>query len=157
MAFTHNIPMLILLLIGSFITVQFAASQTIGTLQPGFGQALAEVHRAEMSGSTSADTSSLVSLLNKALELNNEALQPTTPASKRAALLAEVDQILASVQDRAAELTNTYSEKSYADEILAYAVGAAVAFVGTVLWGFAGTFYQTYRVEKIFQMRVKRK
>ena len=152
---SHKILTLALLVIASFIAVQsFVASQTVVTLQPGFEQAIIAVRSAEMAGAAPNDISGLVSLLNKALEINHEALQSNTPADKRAQLLAQVNQILATVQNNAAELT---SEKTYTDRIMAYALGGVVAFLATILYGFAAVFYQRYRIGKTFDMRVKRK
>ena len=154
----HKIPILALLAIVSFIAVQsFAASQTIGTLQPGFGQALADVRSAEMAGATPGDISGLLSLLNKAIELNHEALQPTKSPTEQAALITQVNQLLATVQSNATNLTSVYREKTYTDKIIDYSIGAALAFFATILYGFASIFYQTYRIKRTFQMRVRRK
>ena len=155
---SHKILTLALLVIASFIAVQsFVASQTVVTLQPGFEQAIIAVHSAETAGAAPNDISGLVSLLNKALEINHEALQSNTPADKRAELLAQVNQILATVQNNAAELTSVSREKTYTDRIMAYALGGVVAFLATILYGFAAVFYQRYRIGKTFDMRLKRK
>ena len=154
----RKIPILALLVVVSFIAVQaFAASQTVETLQPGFGQAIVAVHSAEMAGATPSDISDLVSLLNKALEMNQEAQQPNTPADERAQLIAQVNQTLATVQTKAADLTSIYQERTSMDRIVAYIIGAAIALLGTILYEFAVVFYQRYRVGRTFDMRVKRK
>ena len=154
----RKIPILALLVVVSFIAVQaFAASQTVETLQPGFGQAIVAVHSAEMAGATPSDISDLVSLLNKALEMNQEAQQPNTPADERAQLIAQVNQTLATVQTKAVDLTSIYQERTSMDRIVAYIVGAAIALLGTILYEFAVVFYQRYRVGRTFDMRVKRK
>jgi len=136
-----------------------ATSQTPATLQPGFGQAIAALHRAESAGATSTETAELVALLNKALELNGEALKMSAPeqAQKRADLLAQVDQILTTVQNRAAQLTIVASHRSSANRILTYMFGAVAAVLGTIVLAFAVSFHQRYRIKRTFQMRVTRK
>jgi predicted PurR-regulated permease PerM len=147
--------MLALISIQSFT----ATSQTIGTLQPGFGQTINAVHRAESSGATSNEVTELVALLNKALELNGEALKMNTPdqAQKQADLYTQVDQILKTIQNRAAELTTVASHRSYTNRILTYVFGAVAAVLGTIVYAFTVSFYQKYRIKRTFQMRVARK
>jgi hypothetical protein len=136
-----------------------ATSQTIETLQPRFGQALVVLHEAESAGATSSEAAELVALLNKALELDNEALKLSAPdqAQKQADLLAQVNQILMTVENRAAELTAVAAHRSYTNRILTYAFGAVAAVLGTILYAFAVSFYQKYRLKRTFQMRVARK
>jgi predicted PurR-regulated permease PerM len=147
--------MLALISIQSFT----ATSQTIGTLQPGFGQTITALHSAESAGATSNEVTELVALLNKALELNGEALKMNTPdqAQKQADLYAQVDQILKTVQNRAAELTAVASHRSYTNRILTYVFGAVAAVLGTIVYAFTVSFYQKYRIKRTFQMRVARK
>lgn len=134
-------------------------SQTAETLQPRFGQTLALVHQAESAGATSSEIGELVALLNKALELNGEAVKLTTPeeAQKRAELLAQVDHILTTVENRAAELTSVASQRSYTNRVLSYVWGAIAAVLGTIVYAFAVSFYREYRIKRTFQMRVTRK
>jgi N-acyl-D-aspartate/D-glutamate deacylase len=136
-----------------------ATSQTIGTLQPGFGQTIAALHRAESAGATSSEIAELVALLNRALELNGEALKMSTPdqTQKQADLLGQVNQILTTVQNRAAQLTALASHRSYTNRILTYVSGAVAAILGTIVYAFAVSFYQKYRIKRTFQMRVTRK
>ena len=136
-----------------------ATSQTVGTLQPGFGQAIVVLNRAESAGATSSEVSKLVALLNKALELNREALKlnATDEAETRAALLGQVDQILTTVKNRAIELTVAASQRSYNTRVLTYLGGAIAAVLGTITYAFAVSFYQKYRIKRTFQMRVIRK
>lgn len=134
-------------------------SQTVETLQPRFGQTLALVHQAESAGATSGEIGELVALLNKALELNGEAVKLTAPeeAQKRAELLAQVDQILTTVENRAAELTSVASQRSYTNRVLSYVWGAIAAVLGTIVYAFTLSFYREYRIKRTFQMRVTRK
>jgi hypothetical protein len=136
-----------------------ATSQTIETLQPGFGHTLVALHGAESAGATSSEIAELVALLNKALELNGEALKLSAPdqAKKQADLLTQVDQMLATVQNRAAELTTVASHRSYTNRILAYVFGVVAAVLGTIVYAFVVSFYQKYRIKRTFQMRVTRK
>jgi len=134
-------------------------SQTIATLQPRFGQTLVVLHEAESAGATSSEIGELVALLNKALEVDSEALKLSAPdqAQKQAQLLAQVDQILTTVQNRAAQLTAVASHRSYTNRILTYVFGVAAAIVGTILYAFTVSFYRKYRIKRTFEMRVTRK
>jgi len=100
-----------------------------------------------------------VALLNKALELNREAAKLTAPdqVQRQAELVAQIDQILMTVENRAAVLTALASQRSYTNEVLAYVWGAIAAVLGTILYAFTMSFYQKYRIRRIFQMRVTRK
>jgi hypothetical protein len=153
--------MVAVLAIVSFVAMQplMVKSQTAETLQPRFGQTLALVHQAESAGATSSEIGELVALLNKALELNGEAVKLTTPeeAQKRAELLAQVDHILTTVENRAAELTSVASQRSYTNRVLSYVWGAIAAVLGTIVYAFAVSFYREYRIKRTFQMRVTRK
>jgi len=136
-----------------------ATAQLIGTLEPGFGQAIVTLHKAEASGATPSEVSGLVSLLNKALDLNREAQTMNAPdqTGKRAELLAQVGQILASVDNQSAQLATTSAQEVYTNRILTYAFGGIVAVLGTVLFAFASSFYQKYRIKRTFQMSVSKK
>jgi len=158
MARIRTVPVLAFLVVASFIAFQsFAASQGVVNLQPGFGQALVAVHDAEMAGAPAGDVSNLVSLLNKALNLNQEALQANTTTERRSQLLAQVDQTLSAAQTTATALASSYRQETNTDRIVAYVVGASVAFLGAILYPFALPFYERYRIERTFDMRVKRK
>jgi len=136
-----------------------ATSQTITALQPRFGQTLALLHEAESAGATSSEVAPLVVLLNKALELNAEAIKLGTPdqAQKQADLLVQVDQILTTVENRAAELTVVASHRSYTNRILTYMFAGVAAVLGTIAYAFTVSFYQEYRIKRTFQMRATRK
>jgi len=149
------------LVITSFVAMQplLVKPKTIETLQPRLGQTLTLVHQAESAGATSTEIGALVALLNKALELNREAAKLTAPdqVQRQAELVAQIDQILMTVENRAAVLTALASQRSYTNEVLAYVWGAIAAVLGTILYAFTMSFYQKYRIRRIFQMRVTRK
>ena len=134
-------------------------SQTVGTLEPRFGQTLVKLHQSESAGATSSEVAELVALLNKALELDGEAVKLNAPdqTQKRADVLAQVDQILTAVEDRAADLTVVASQRSYTNKVLTYVGGAIAAVLGTIAYAFIVAFYRKYRVKRTFQMRVTRK
>jgi len=134
-----------------------AASHTIETLQPGFGQTIVALHRAESAGATSSEIAELVVLLNKALELNVEALKLGTPYQRRADLLAQVDQILRTVENRAAELAAAASQRTHTNRVLTYVWGPIAAVLGTIVYAFAGSLCRKYRIKRTFQMKVTRK
>jgi hypothetical protein len=150
----------VLAILAMIATEPFAvSSQTVGTLEPRFGQTLVELHQSETAGATSSEVAELVALLNKALELDGEAAKLSTPdqTQKRADLRAQVDQILTTVENRAAELTVVASQRSYTNRVLTYVGGAIAAVLGTIAYAFIAVFYQKYRVKRTFQMRVTRK
>jgi len=153
--------MVAVLAIMSFVAMQpsMVKSQTIETLEPRFGQTLALVHQAESAGATSTEIGALVVLLNNALELYGDALKLTAPdeGQRRAELVAQVDQILMTVENRAADLTALASQRSYTNRVLTYMWGAIAAVLGTILYAFTMSFYRKYRVKRTFQMRVTRK
>jgi len=131
-------------------------SQTNGTLEPGFSQAIVAVRRAQSAGATPSEVAGLIGLLNKALDLNREALKlnTTDESQKRTALLSQVDQTLATVESQAADLTIVSSQRSYDNLILAYVGGAITAMLGTLLYVFTVRIYREYRIRRTFQMRV---
>ena len=134
-------------------------SQTLGPLEQRFGGTIIALHQAETAGATPTEIENLVALLNKALELNDQAmkLNRASETQARTALVAQVNQILTAVEDQAAELTVVASQRTYVNRILTYASGAVAAFVGTVGYAYVTSFYQKYRVKRTFQMRVTRK
>ena len=134
-------------------------SQTLGPLEQRFGGTIAVLHRAESAGATSTEIESLVVLLNRALELNDEAmkLNRANETQARTALIAQVNQILTTVEDQAADLTIVASQRTYTNTILTYASGVVAATLGTVGYAYITSFYQKYRVKRTFQMRVTRK
>lgn len=145
----------------ALVTIQPLAvtSQTADSQQVRFAETIAMVHQAEFAGATPSEIGALVALLNKALELNGEALKLTAPdeAQRRAELVAQVDQILMTVENRAADLTALASQRSYANRVLTYVCGVIAAVLGTILYAFTMSFYRKYRIKRTFQMRVTRK
>jgi hypothetical protein len=136
-----------------------AISQPNETIEPGFAGTLGSVRQAESAGATPNEIAALVVLLNKALELNGDALKlnATAYANKRAQLISQVDQILTAVQSQAQHLTTLASQRSRMNKILTYIGGILAAFIGTILFAFIVSFYRAYRIKRTFQMRVTRK
>jgi hypothetical protein len=125
---------------------------------PGFGQAIVAVNNAEAAGATSNETAPLVTMLNKALELNQEASSlPTNQTDQRNALLSTVNQILTNVTDQANDLTATSTQRTYTNKIITYLTGLVVAAVGTFAYAFGVELYKRYRIKRTLPMRVKRK
>jgi len=152
MPITGIVVILALILIEPFA----AAPQSIGTLEPGFGQAIVVLRRAESSEATSNEVSELVTLLNKALELNREALKLNAPngVGRRAELLTQVDQILSTVENQSVELAVVSSQRAYRDKVFTYVGAAIVAVLGTIIYAFAVSLHQKYRIKRTYQMRV---
>jgi hypothetical protein len=136
-----------------------AISQSNGTIEPSFAGTISAVCQAETAGATPNEIAVLVVLLNKALELNAEALKLTAPgdANKRTQLISTVDQMLTTVQSRAQGLTTHASQRSRTNKILTYIGGILAAFIGTILFAFIVSFYRAYRIKRTFQMRITRK
>jgi hypothetical protein len=136
-----------------------AISQSNGTIEPGFAGTIGAVRQAETAGATPNEIAVLVSLLNKALELNAEALKLTAPsdADKRAQLISEVNHMLTTVQSRAHDIATHASQRSRTNKILTYLGGILAAFIGTTLFVFIVSFYRAYRIKRTFQMRITRK
>jgi ABC-type branched-subunit amino acid transport system substrate-binding protein len=136
-----------------------AISQPNEAIEPGFAGTLGSVRQAESAGATPNEIAALVALLNKALELNGDALKlnATADANKRAQLISQVDQILTTVQSQAQHLTTLASQRSRMNKILTYIGGILAAFIGTILFAFIVSFYRAYRIKRTFQMRITRK
>ena len=147
-----------MLMVAGLIATQPLAvrSQTAETLEPRLGQTLVTLHQAESAGATPSEIETLVALLNKALELDEEALKLNAPdqTQRRIDLLAQVEQILTTVQNRAAELTAVASQRTYNNRALTYVGGAITAVLATFAYVFIVSFYQKYRIKRTFQMRV---
>ena len=142
------------------ITLQpVAVSETTGTLQPGFNQAIVELRDAQSAGATPSELTEPVALLNKALELNREALilSASDEATRRAELLVQVDQILTTVETQAIELTAVSSQRKSMNEFLTYLSGAIAAILGTIVYASAMSLHRKYRIKRTFSMRVSRK
>jgi hypothetical protein len=136
-----------------------AISQPNGTIEPGFAGTLGALRQAESAGATPSEIAALVVLLNKALELNGDALKlnATSDANKRTQLISQVDQILTTVQGQAQHLTTLASQRSRTNKILTYIGGIIAAFIGTILFAFTVSFYRAYRIKRAFEMRITRK
>jgi hypothetical protein len=136
-----------------------AISQPNQTIEPGFAGTLGAVRQAESAGATPNEIAALVVLLNKALELNGDALKlnATSDANKRAQLISQVDQMLSTVQSQAQHLTTLASQRSRTNNILTYIGGILAAFIGTILFAFIVSFYRAYHIKRTFQMRITRK
>jgi glycerol-3-phosphate O-acyltransferase len=131
-------------------------SQPTGQLQPHFNQAIIQVHKAESAGATTNEVAKLAVLLNKALELNEQALALTRPedALKRAQLLAQVDEMLDSVQSNATQLEAVASQRTFINSLVAYVSGGVAAFIATLAYAFGTSLWRRYRVKRTFQMKV---
>jgi N-acyl-D-aspartate/D-glutamate deacylase len=131
-------------------------SQSTGELQPNFTPVLAEIHKAESAGATTQEVANLAAPLNRAVELNEQALGLTQPADaqKRTQLLGQVDQILSGVQRNATALESVAAQRTFTDTALTYISGAVAAFLATIAYVYCVDFYRKYRVKRTFQMKV---
>ena len=128
-------------------------------IQPGFNQAITQVRLAESAGATQSEINELLTTLNKALELNEQALKLTSPndAQRRAELLTQVNAMLNDVQTRASALQTIASQRTRTNTVLAYVYGGIAAAVGTFAYAFLFAFYRRYRIKRTFQMKVTAK
>jgi len=147
--------MLIFVAVHSNISTYLRADE----IQPGFNQAITQVRLAESAGATQSEISELLITLNKALELNEEALKLTSPtdAQRRAELLTQVNVMLDDVQTRAGALQTVASQRTRTNTVLAYVYGGIAAAVGTFAYAFLFAFYRRYRIKRTFQMKVTAK
>ncbi|MGA2462612.1 MAG: hypothetical protein ABSF82_14435 [Candidatus Bathyarchaeia archaeon] len=128
-------------------------------IQPGFNQAITQVRLAESSGATQSEITELLTPLNKALDLNEQALKLTSPndAQRRAELLTQVNAMLNDVQTRASELETVASQRTRTNTLLAYVYGGIAAAVGTFAYAVLMVFYRRYRIKRTSQMKVTAK
>lgn len=141
----------------TMISPQYPLAQINQPLQPSLGQAIAAVNDAEAAGASPNETAPLVTLLNKALELNREASSlPTNQTEQRNAILSSANQILTSVANQANDLTTTSAQRTYTNKILTYVTGLVLAVVGTFAYVFGAEFYKRYRIKRTLEMRVSR-
>jgi hypothetical protein len=147
--------MLILVAVHSNTSTYLRADE----IQPGFTQAIMQVRLAESAGATQSEFNELLTTLNKALELNEEALKLTSPndAQRRAELLTQVNAMLNDVQTRASALQTIASQRTRTNTVLAYVYGGIAAAVGTFAYAFLFAFYRRYRIKRTFQMKVTAK
>jgi len=140
----------------TMISSLYPLAQINQPLQPGVGQAILAVNNAEAAGATASETAPLVTLLNKALELNREAVSlPTNQTEQRNAILSKVNQILTNVTNQAYDLTTTSAQRTYTNKIITYATALVLAVVGTFAYVLCVELYQRYRIKRTFQMKVK--
>jgi len=130
-----------------------------GEIQPGFNQAIMQVHLAESAGATQSEIAGLVTTLNKALELNEQALALTSPnqTQQRAALLSQVNAMLNAVQTSATTLETVASQRTQTNDVLAYVYGGLAAAIGTLAYAALFTLYRRRRIKRTFQMKVTAK
>jgi hypothetical protein len=139
-------------------SVRFASviSQPTGELQPHFNQVIAQIHKAEAAGATPEEVATLLVPLNRALELNEQALALTRPedAQMRAQLIAQVDGILNDVQSNASLLGAVASQRTFTNNALTYVSGGVAAFLATIAYAYGVSFWSKYRVKRTFQMKI---
>jgi len=134
-----------------------ALAQTSDTLALGLAEAIDSVRAAETAGARSSDITVLVLLLNKALELNNDARKSDISPDKRLLLLEQVNNITSIVQNKAFELINTSTEETSVSRSVNYAIGVGIALLGTIIYAISIAFYRNLRIRRTFQMRVRRR
>jgi hypothetical protein len=140
------------------ITPHYSRAQLNPVLEASFGQAIVAINNAEAAGATPNETAPLVTLLNKALQLNQEASSlPTNQTQQRNAILSSVPQILTNVTNQANDLTATSAQRSYTNKIITGVAGILVAVVGTFAYVLCVELYQRYRIKRAFQLKVKAK
>jgi hypothetical protein len=128
------------------------------TLQPGFGQAITAVNNAEAAGATPNEIQPLVALLNRALELNQEASTlPINQTGEHDQLISSANQILTNVTNQANDLTTKSAQRAYSNKIITYASGIIIAVLGTLGYVVTAEFYERYRIKLTLQMKVKQK
>jgi len=125
-------------------------------IQPRFNQAITQVRLAESAGATQSEITELLTTLNKALDLNEQALKLTSPneAQRRAELLTQVNAMLNDVQRRASALEAVASQRTRTNTVLAYVYGGIAAAVGTFAYASLFAFYRRYRIKRTLQMKV---
>ena len=132
------------------------APQSSDELEPSFNEAVALVHRAESAGATSQEVTKLVKLLNRALELNEEADKLIRPddEKRRTDLLGQVNEMLGNVQTDATQLEVIASKRTFTNKVIAYTSGGIAALVATIVLEYGMSFWRRYRVKRTFQMRI---
>jgi hypothetical protein len=138
------------------LTAQTSSSalQPTEELQPRFSSAFALVHRAEAAGATREETADLVLLLNKALQLSEEATRLPGSETQRVALLAQANETLGRVETEATRLEATASQRTFTNRIAAYVTGGIGALLATIAYAYGGYIWRRYRIKRTFQMRI---
>jgi hypothetical protein len=134
-----------------------SASQLTEELQPQFSRAFVLVRRAETAGATHEEITGLVILLNKALQLDEEATRLPTSDAQRAALLAQMNEILGKVETEATRLKAIASQRTLTNRVIAYVSGGVAAFLATLGYAYTGHIWRKYRIKRTFQMRISPK
>ena len=132
------------------------APQSSDELEPSFDEAVALLHRAESAGATSEEVAELAKVLNRALELNDEAHKLTGAGNekRRSELLGQVNEMLGNVQTDAAQLEVIASKRTLTHKVIAYTSGGISALVATIVLAYGMSFWRRYRVKRTFQMRI---
>jgi len=131
-----------------------SASQPTEEFQPQFSRAFVLVRRAETAGATHEEVTGLVILLNKALQLDEEATRLPGSDAQRAALLAQVNETLGRAETEATRLEVTASQRTFNNKILAYVTGGIAALLATIGYAYGGHIWRRYRIKRTFQMRI---
>jgi type IV secretory pathway VirB2 component (pilin) len=131
-----------------------SASQLTEELQPQFGRAFVLARRAEAAGATREEVAGLVLLLNKALQLDEEATRLPTSDAQRVALLAQVNETLGRAETEATGLEVTASQRTFTNKIVAYVTGGIAALLATIAYACGGHIWRRYRIKRTFQMRI---
>jgi type IV secretory pathway VirB2 component (pilin) len=131
-----------------------SASQLTEEPQPQSSRVFALVRRAEAAGATREEVAGLVLLLNKALQLDEEATRMPTSDAQRAALLAQVNETLGRAETEATRLEVTASQRTFTNRIVAYVTGGIAALLATIAYAYGGHIWRRYRIKRTFQMRI---
>ena len=134
-----------------------STSQLTEELQPQFSRAFVLVRRAEAAGATREEVAGLVLLLNKALQLSEEATRLPSSEAQSAALLAQMNEILGKVETEATRLEATASQRTLTNRVIAYVSGGVAAFLATLGYAYTGHIWRKYRIKRTFQMRISPK
>jgi hypothetical protein len=131
-----------------------SASQLTEELQPQFSRAFVLVRRAEAAGATREEVATLVLLLSKALQLDEEATRLPTSDAHRAALLAQANETLGRAETEATRLEVTASQRTFTSRTVAHVSGGIVALLATIAYAYGDHIWRRYRIKRTFQMRI---
>jgi hypothetical protein len=147
------IPAILLLLLARPVNV---TAQPTSDIQLLYNQAITQVLKAESAGATANEVGELVVLLNKAVDLNDQADKLTIPADAqaRAQLLSQVNETLNDAKIKASQLEITASQRTFTNKALAYGSGAIASLLGAIAYSYGISFWRKYRVKRTFQMRI---
>jgi hypothetical protein len=141
-----------------FVMPHMVTSQPSEDLQPRFNMALALVHQTESQGATREEVTGLVVLLNKALQLDEEAAGlPTSEGKRKADLLFQANETLSTVETQASQLAVVAARRTFNNRVLAYVSGGILAVASTFGYVLGERFWREYRIKRTFQMQVFRK